>query len=75
MDLTNLKVGDKGIIQKILVTGPLKRRFMDMGLLSGEPVSILKIAPLGDPITIQIKSYQLSLRKDEAKQILITQQL
>jgi ferrous iron transport protein A len=49
--------------------GPLKRRLMDMGVLIGEDVKIEKIAPLGDPIEVTIKNYNLSLRKKEAEGI------
>jgi ferrous iron transport protein A len=49
--------------------GPLKRRLMDMGVLIGEEVRVLKVAPLGDPIEVTVKSYNLSLRKKEAEGI------
>jgi ferrous iron transport protein A len=51
------------------VSGPLKRRLMDMGVLVGETVRVEKIAPLGDPIEITVKHYKLSLRKREAEGI------
>jgi ferrous iron transport protein A len=53
------------------VTGPLKRRLMDMGVLVGEAVRVEKVAPLGDPIEITVKGYKLSLRKREAEGILV----
>lgn len=69
MNLSKLKPGEKGRIIKIGSIGPLKRRLMDMGMLVGEEIKIEKIAPLGDPIEITIKNYNLSLRKKEAEGI------
>lgn len=69
MNLAHLKPGEKGIITSIGAIGPLKRRLMDMGVLIGEEVQVLKMAPLGDPIEVKIKSYNLSLRKKEAEGI------
>lgn len=67
MNLSKLKPGEKGKITSIGAIGPLKRRLMDMGVLVGEEVHVLKMAPLGDPIEVKIKSYNLSLRKKEAE--------
>ncbi|NLI30875.1 MAG: ferrous iron transport protein A [Nitrospiraceae bacterium] len=69
MTLVELKPGQKGRIVQIGGLGPLKRRLMDMGVVPGEEISIEKTAPLGDPIEVRIKSYNLSLRKNEAKEI------
>lgn len=69
MNLSKLKPGEKGRIIKIDSICPLKRRLMDMGMLVGEEIKIEKIAPLGDPIEITIKNYNLSLRKKEAEGI------
>lgn len=69
MTLVELKPGQKGCIVQIGGLGPLKRRLMDMGVVPGEEISIEKTAPLGDPIEVRIKSYNLSLRKNEAKEI------
>lgn len=69
MTLADLKPGQKGRITKIGALGPLKRRLMDMGVVNGEEVVIEKVAPFGDPIEIRVKSYNLSLRKNEAKEI------
>lgn len=71
MDLAKLKPGEKGRITAIGAIGPLKRRLMDMGVLIGEEVKVLKVAPLGDPIEVMIKSYNLSLRKKEAEGIAV----
>ena len=69
MNLAKMKPGDQGRITNISVTGPLKRRLMDMGVLVGEAVKVEKVAPLGDPIEVTIKNYHLSLRKREAEGI------
>lgn len=69
MTLAELKPGQKGHITQIGALGPLKRRLMDMGVVTGEEIIIEKVAPLGDPIEVRIKSYNLSLRKNEAKEI------
>ena len=69
MNLAQLKPGEKGTIAAIGSIGPLKRRLMDMGVLVGVEVKVLKVAPMGDPIEVNIKSYNLSLRKKEAEGI------
>ncbi len=71
MNLALLKPGEKGKITKIGAVGPFKRRLMDMGVLVGEEIQVKKIAPLGDPIKVTIKNYNLSLRKKEAEGILV----
>ena len=69
MNLAMLKPGEKGKITMMGAIGPVKRRLMDMGVLVGEEVKVEKIAPLGDPIEITVKNYNLSLRKKEAEGI------
>lgn len=69
MTLAELLPGQKGRILQIGALGPLKRRLMDMGVVVGEEVLMVKVAPLGDPIEVLIKSYNLSLRKKEACEI------
>ncbi|MBN1382946.1 MAG: ferrous iron transport protein A [Deltaproteobacteria bacterium] len=69
MTLADVKPGQSGKIVKIQITGALKRRLMDMGVVAGTVVRVEKVAPLGDPLEVQIKSYQLSLRKAEADKI------
>ncbi len=69
MTLAKLMPGQKGRITQIGALGPLKRRLMDMGVVVGEEVTVEKIAPLGDPIEVRIKGYNLSLRKKEANEI------
>ncbi|BBA71669.1 FeoA family protein [Geobacter sulfurreducens] len=71
MNLAKLRPGEKGRITAIGAIGPLKRRLMDMGVLVGEEVRVIKVAPLGDPIEVSIKNYNLSLRKKEAEGIAV----
>lgn len=69
LTLKDLKVGQKGSIRKIRISGALKQRFMDMGITRGVEVKVVKRAPLGDPIEIEIRGYNLSIRKDDAQNI------
>ena len=70
MNLSTLKPGQQGKILKLDSSiGPIRRRLMDMGVIPGETVKVEKVAPMGDPIEITVKSYNLSLRKNEAKGI------
>ena len=67
--LKDLSIGQTGCITKIGTTGALKQRFMDMGITKGTEVKVMKIAPLGDPIEIEIRGYNLSVRKADAEKI------
>lgn len=69
MTLKDLKPGQQGKVSSIGTTGPLKRRIMDMGITPGVEIKVVKVAPLGDPIEVTVRGYELSLRKDEAQQI------
>lgn len=69
MTLGDLKVGESGRILRNRASGALKQRFMDMGITKNVEVKVIKIAPLGDPIEIQIRGYNLSIRKDDAQNI------
>lgn len=69
MTLKELKPGQQGKVTSIGTTGPMKRRIMDMGVTPGVEVKVVKVAPFGDPIEINVRGYELSLRKDEAAQI------
>lgn len=53
----------------INTTGPMKRRIMDMGITPGVEIKVVKVAPLGNPIEVNVRGYELSLRKEEAQQI------
>ena len=69
MTLDKLEIGREGIITEVGGTGALRCRLLDMGLIPGTKVKIVKIAPLGDPIELSIRGYDLSIRKDDAKNI------
>jgi len=71
MTLKELKPGQQGTVASIGTTGPLKRRIMDMGITPGVEVRVIKVAPLGDPIEVNVRGYELSLRKEEAQQIMM----
>lgn len=71
MTLKDLKPGQSGIIMSIGEKGPIRRRLMDMGVTPGVTIEVVKVAPLGDPIEVNIRGYELSLRKDEAKNIVL----
>ena len=67
--LKSVKTGETVRIIKIGGGGAIKRRIMEMGLTKGAEVYIRKVAPLGDPVEITIRGYELSLRKDDAELI------
>jgi len=69
--LDTLDVGCKAIIRKITAQGILRRKLLDMGAIPKSEIEVAKIAPFGDPIDIKIKGYHLSLRKQEARGILV----
>lgn len=69
MKLNELNPGEEGKILSIGEKGPSRRRLMDMGVTPGTSVKVIKIAPLGDPIEVNIRGYELSLRKEEASRI------
>ena len=67
--LSDVKVGQNVKIKKINGTGAVKRRIMDMGITKGVDVHIRKVAPLGDPVELTVRGYELSLRKADAELI------
>ena len=69
MTLKDLNPGQQGKVASISTTGAMKRRIMDMGGTPGVVVKVIKVAPLGDPIEVNVRGYELSLRKDEAAQV------
>ncbi len=69
MVLKDVKIGQTVIVKKITGQGPVKRRIMDMGITKGTEVYVRKVAPLGDPIELTIRGYELSLRKADAEMI------
>lgn len=69
MTLNKLPIGETAVITKVGGEGALRLRLLDMGLIPNTKISIRKIAPLGDPIEINIRGYELTLRIDDAKNI------
>ncbi len=65
-NLRECKVGETVTVSKIAGTGALRRRIMDMGITKGAEVYIRKVAPLGDPIEVTVRGYELSIRRNEA---------
>lgn len=71
MTLKDVQVGQTAKVKKIDGEGAVKRRIMDMGITKGVEVYIRKIAPLGDPVEITVRGYELSVRKADAEMIIV----
>ncbi|MDD6796366.1 MAG: FeoA family protein [Clostridiaceae bacterium] len=69
--LKEFKQGEKGTVLRVTAQGGIKRRLFDMGITPGAEISMKKAAPLGDPIEISIRGYELSVRKTEAEAVLL----
>ena len=69
--LRDVAIGDTATVRRLTGEGALKRHIMDMGITKGTSVFVRKVAPLGDPIEVTVRGYELSLRKSEAESILI----
>ncbi|MBQ7965122.1 MAG: ferrous iron transport protein A [Ruminococcus sp.] len=67
--LKDVKIGESTTVLKLNGQGAVRRRIMDMGITKGVNLKVCKVAPLGDPIEITVRGYQLSLRKDDAEMI------
>ncbi|CCX64327.1 fe2+ transport system protein A [Firmicutes bacterium CAG:791] len=64
--LRDVAVGQTAIVARIHGEGALKRRIMDMGITKGTEIYVRKVAPLGDPVEVTVRGYELSLRKEDA---------
>ena len=69
MRLSDLKQGQTGIIRQVGGGGQLRQHFLDMGLIQGTEITYMKAAPMGDPIEIHLRGYELTIRIDDAKKI------
>lgn len=69
--LRDVQVGESATVRRLCGEGALKRHIMDMGITKGVGVYVRKVAPLGDPIEVTVRGYELSLRKSEAECILV----
>ena len=67
--LKDVKVGDTATVVKLHGEGPVRRRIMDMGITKGVEIFIRKVAPLGDPIEVNVRGYELSLRKADGEMV------
>ena len=67
--LNDIKVGGTATVVKLHGEGPVKRRIMDMGVTKGTEIYVRKVAPLGDPVEVTLRSYELSIRKADAEMI------
>lgn len=67
--LRNVSCGETVTVEKLSGEGPVKRRIMDMGITKGVSIFVRKVAPLGDPIEVTVRGYELSLRKTDAEMI------
>ena len=69
--LNEFSIGESGTVCKITAEGKIKRRLFDMGVTPGAEITLKKVAPLGDPIQVLIRGYDLTLRRDEANKVLM----
>ena len=69
MNLREVKVGQSAKVVKVHGEGPVRRRIMDMGITRGQTIHVVKVAPLGDPMEITVRNYELSVRKADCEMI------
>ena len=69
--LRDVKVGESAKVVRLTGEGALKRRIMDMGITKGVEVHVEKVAPLGDPVQLTVRGYELSIRKQEAENVIV----
>ena len=69
--LKDIKIGETAVVKRLNGEGAVKRRIMDMGITKGTSVYVRKVAPLGDPIEVTVRGFELSLRKADASSIIV----
>ena len=74
MTIDDLKIGQAGTIAQVDGEGALRLRFLDMGLIPGTRVTLRKVAPMGDPIHIQVRGYELTIRREDAAKITLKEE-
>lgn len=74
MSIDDLKIGQQGTISAVGGEGTLRLRFLDMGLIPGTRVQLQKVAPMGDPIQILVRGYELTLRREDARKITLMEE-
>ena len=67
--LKDVKLGENAVVKRLHGEGPVKRRIMDMGITKGVELHVRKVAPLGDPMELNVRGYELSVRKADAEMI------
>ena len=72
--LSNILPGESGIVKKLGNPGKLRRKIIDMGITPGTKITVLSVAPLGDPMKIKVRGYELSIRKSECQEIIIDEE-
>ena len=72
--LDRIKTGHCAVVRAIGCTGLMKRRLIDMGITPGVTIKVVRVAPLGDPIELRLRGYELSIRRSEAEKILVAAQ-
>ena len=70
--LRDVPVGQSATVRRLVGEGAIKRRIMDMGITKGTDIYVRKVAPLGDPIEVTVRGFELSLRKNEAQNVLVS---
>ena len=75
MTLRQVKKGQTVVVEKLLGKGAVKRRIMDMGITKGTEIYVQKVAPLGDPVEVTVRGYELSIRKADAELIQLKEAL
>ena len=74
MTLNELRIGQSGTIRAVAGEGALRLRLLDMGLIPKTKVTMIKVAPMGDPIEICVRGYELTLRRDDARNIMLAEE-
>ena len=74
MNVADLKIGENGVISVVGGEGALRLRLLDMGLIPGTQVKLVKVAPMGDPIQIQVRGYELTIRREDAGKITLLEE-
>jgi len=69
--LSKLEPGERGVVTRVECSGALRRRLLDMGLVKGTEITVVRRAPLGDPVEFLLKGYNLSLRKKESDNVYV----
>lgn len=69
--LSEIRVGKQVVVKKLLSSGKYRLRLMEMGVIVGSKLQIIKVSPLGDPLTVLVRGYELTLRKSELDLILV----